>query len=117
MIKLYKYFFEPNNYDPNPSRQGTTQRSRTGKIFTDYSSNEYKTFELTLSNLSEKEHINLLYIISIVLPNGGGGQDVSFTDPVGDEYTVTIPVGGYDYTLLDTEEELWEWELTLEEVI
>lgn len=117
MIKLHKYFFELSDYNLTPGRKGNTQRSRKGKIFTDYSSDEYMTFDIEIDNLSKKEHMNLLYIISLVLPSVGGGQDITFTSPDGKEYTVTIPIGGYDYDLKDTEEELWRWELTLEEVI
>lgn len=117
MIKLYKYFFNPSNYNVSEARQGSTQRSRKGKIFTDYTSDAYKTFTITLDNLSEKEHYNLLFIISLVFPTDGGGQDLPFTDPLGNDYTVTIPIDGYSFNLKDTEENLWRWELTLEEVI
>lgn len=117
MIKLYKYFFELSNYDIEPGRKGNTQRSRAGRVFTDYTSDEYKTFRLEFDNLKKKDHINLLYITSLVFPITGGGQDLSFTDPLGDTYTVTIPVEGYTFTPKDTEEELWTWEITLEEVI
>lgn len=117
MIKLYKYFFEPTNYNITENRQGNTQRSRTGKIFTDYTSNVFKTFNFNFENLSEKEHYNLLFIVSLVFPEDGGGQDLSLTDPFGDTYTVTIPIEGYNYEPLNTEENLWNWELTLEEVI
>jgi len=117
MIKLHKYFFEESDYNISENRVGITQRSRKGKIFTDYSSNAYKTFSITIDNLTEKEHYNLLYITSLVFPETGGGQDLSFTDVFGDTYTVTIPIGGYNYLPKDTEEDLWRWELTLEEVI
>lgn len=117
MIKLYKYFFELSEYDETESRIGNTQRSRTGKIFTDYTSNAYKTFSITLDNLTETEHNTLVFITSLVFPDGGGGQDLSFTSPLGDTYTVTIPIDGYDYSLKDTEEDLWQWEITLEEVV
>lgn len=116
-IKLHKYFFGVTNFNPNESRVGTTQRSRKGKIFTDYSSNAYKTFDIAIENLSEKEHYNLLYIVSLVFPENGGGQDLSFTDIFGNDYTVTIPIDGYNYSPKNTEDDLWDWELTLEEVI
>lgn len=117
MIKLHKYFFDVSDFNINENRIGTTQRSRKGKIFTDYSSDAYRTFNITLDNLSEKEHYNLLYITSIIFPETGGGQDVSFTDISGDNYTVTIPIEGYSFSPKNTEEDLWRWELTLEEVI
>jgi len=117
MIKLHKYFFEESEYDVLEQRKGTTRRSRKGRLFTDYTSDSYKTFEVTLDNLSEKEHYNLLYITSLVFPSSGGSIDLDFNDPFGDSYTVTIPINGYNYTPKDTEEDLWVWELTLEEVI
>jgi len=117
MIKLYKYFFELSDYNINEQRVGNTQRSRKGVIFTDYSSNPYKTFELTLNNLTEKEHYNLLFITTLVFPEVGGGEDLAFTDPFGNTYTVTIPINGYNYTPKNTEENLWDWEITLEEVV
>lgn len=116
-IKLHKYFFELTDYNVTESRQGNTQRSRTGKIFTDYTSSAYKTFDLTIDNLTEKEHYNLLYITSRVFPETGGGLDLDYTDPLGNSYTVTIPINGYDYNLKNTEDNLWVWELTLEEVV
>lgn len=116
-IKLHKYFFELSNYDVTEERQGNTQRSRTGKIYTDYTSNAYKTFDLTLDNLTEKEHYNLLYITSLVFPETGNGDDIDFVSPTGENYIVTIPINGYNFSLKDTEENLWGWELTLEEVI
>jgi len=117
LIKLYKYFFELTDYNIKEKRKGNTQRSRKGKVFTDYSSNKYRIFELTLDNLKEKEHYNLLFITSLVFPESGGGQDLSFTSPSGDEYTVTIPINGYDFNLKNTEEDLWRWDITLWEVI
>lgn len=117
MIKLHKYFFELSNYDETEERVGNTQRSRTGKIFTDYSSEPYKTFELEINNLTEKEHYNLIYITSLVFPSTGGSLNLDFIDPVGNEHIVTIPINGYNYELKDTEENLWNWEITLEEVI
>lgn len=117
MIKLYKYFFEPNEYDETPQRVGNTQRGRKGKIFTDYSSDEYKTINMTIDNLTEKEHFNLVFITSLVFPTDGGGQDLSFTNPMGESFTVTIPNNGYDYSIKNTEEDLYKWEITLEEVI
>lgn len=116
-IKLHKYFFDVSDFNINENRVGTTQRSRKGKVFTDYSSNAYKTFEISLENLSEKEHYNLLYITTLVFPENGGGQDLSFTDIFGNNYTVTIPIEGYNYRPKNTEEDLWYWEITLEEVI
>lgn len=117
MIKLHKYFYELTEYEEIENRQGNTQRSRTGKIFTDYTSDAYKTFTLTLENLTEKEHYTLVYLTSLIFPTNGSGQDISFTCPLGNEYTVTIPINGYEYKLRNTKENLWNWEITLEEVI
>ena len=87
MVRLHKYFFEVDSYDIEEQRQGNTQRSRTGKIFTDYTSDAYRTFSLTIDNLTEKEHYNLIYITSRVFPTDGQGLDIEFTDPYGDSYT------------------------------
>jgi len=116
-LKLYKYFFEPNDFNIEENRQGNTTRSRKGKVFTDYTSPAYRTFDVTIDNVSEQEHYNLLFIISLIFPDNGEGQNVSFTSPLGDNYNVTIPINGYNYTPKNTEEDLWIWELTLEEVI
>lgn len=117
MVRLHKYFFEENEYNINERRQGNSQRSRKGRLFTDYTSDAYRTFELTLDNLSEQEHYNLLYITSLVFPSTGGSIDLDFVDPHGGSYIVSIPVDGYNYNPKNTEEDLWVWEITLEEVI
>lgn len=116
-IKLHKYFFDVNEYDITEERKGNTQRSRTGKIYTDYTSNAFKTFDITVNNLTEKEHYNLLYITSLVFPETGNGAELDFISPFGNSYTVTIPINGYNFNPQDNEENLWSWELTLEEVI
>ena len=59
----------------------------------------------------------LLYITSLIFPTDGGSVNLDFIDSYGDNYTVTIPINGYNYTPKNTEEDLWLWEITLEEVI
>ena len=117
MIKLHKYFYEETDFDINDNIQGESQRSRTGKIFTDISSDNFKEFELTIENLNPKEHGNLIYIVNLVLPVDGIGQDIDFVSPYGKEYKVTIPIDGFDYSPRRGKKERYDWQLTLWEVI
>lgn len=119
-IKLYKYFFEISNFDISNERVGNTKRSRKGKVFTDYSSNPYNTFNINITDINSIKHGNLLYIVNLCLPLDSSEIepiDIDFIDPYGNQYTVTIPVNGYNFTPIEGEDEYYDWQLTLEEVI
>ena len=118
MIKLYKYYFDESYFNPTPNRIGTSKRSRTGKIFTDYSSDEFKTFEININGLDEIQHGHLLYIVSLIYSEENEYESLDFIDPYGNEYTVKIPLeDGYDYEPSEGKKELYNWQLELWEVI
>lgn len=113
MFKLDSYFFDATDYQTKPNTTGKTRRSPfTGKLHTDWTV-EYKTFELTIEDVDTILHSHFLYLKD----KYKAGNTLFFTDDVGNQYEVVIPVGGYDFKRERGEGEYYTWSLTLEEVI
>lgn len=116
MIQIEKYFFEVVNYNVVPIEVGNTNVSFSGKNHIDYI-NKYHKFELSMTNLSSQRHSQLLFLVN---KNRGEGfsepSNLRYVDLNGKEYTVDIPIEGYDYNLEKGEGETYAWDLTLVEV-
>ena len=119
LIQINNYFFEVSKLTINPNKIGSSRRSISGKIHTDYTGTEYKTFELIIDSLNPTRHGQLLYLLNLCHPTDGGvPQNLTLVDDTGQSYTVTIPLpDGFDYDREEGKGEYYTWNLTLEEVV
>ena len=115
MIRLGKYFFQPEDVDKEIVELGNTERSFNGTLHSGKVA-EYTTITLNISHLSPAEHSHLLYILD-KSRDLEEDESLTFTDDLGEEYDVIIPVDGFNYEREKGEEETYRWELQLEEVI
>ena len=115
LIRIYKYYFQPEEVEKERTEKGNTKRSLNGTIHS-VKISEYHTWEITIKHLSPTKHGHLLDI----LDKSRGleeNENLIFIDDLGEEYNVIIPVNGFDFSREEGEKETYEWELTLEEVI
>lgn len=114
MIQLDNYFFEITDYDEHEENINSYQRSRMGKLFIDYSSPFFKTFEIEIEGVNKANHNNLLYLVHLSFSEEDG---ITFMNPEGDIYTVRILPDGYSYEPAGKgNKDVWDWSLTLGEV-
>jgi hypothetical protein len=116
-IKLNSLFLSPTSYDSEPVEIGSTKRTTGGHIYTQTTA-KYMKFNIVLEGLEPSMHSNLLYLVSLNRNyDGTASENLSFTDYVGNNYTVAIPKDGYDFNLEQGKEETYRWEIDLEEVL
>ncbi|MFW6377403.1 MAG: hypothetical protein ACOCZ5_02030 [bacterium] len=115
-VQINNFFFEPTSFTPKLTIHGESRRTFSGKLHSDYS-NKYHTFSLSFKQISPTELGHFLYLLNLVFPSSGVPEDLSFTDDVGNNYTVTIPIDGFNYDREQGEKETYSVELKLEEVI
>lgn len=116
MIKLYKYFFEPESVTPSPHKMGETTRSLNGTAHTNRLGGGYYTFQIELNGLNRKEIGNIIYIINILYPDDGSGlESIEFVDEDGNSYDVIIPLPVEDSVEIEGEGSEYSCSITVEE--
>lgn len=123
MIKINNYFFEVEDIEINPNEQGNSRRAWNG-YFHNNCVSKYLTVKIKITDLSLEEHLNLLFLLDTNRNyDNTNSEHLIFENLKDDDFLkgesimVDIPVDdGYDYNRLEGDEELYEWDLTLEQV-
>lgn len=121
VIKIDNFFFEVSDIEYEYKEIGSSKRTYNGTIRNNYIGT-YKTFKLTIDNLSAERHGQLLYLVSKNRKNDTPAEHLVFNNLSNDEYlngetlVVDIPLNKYSFKRLEGKKEKYQWELTLEEI-
>jgi hypothetical protein len=124
-IRINNYFFDNvTDYTPDKKEIGTTNRMPNGTVKTQYTT-EYYTFKLKLENVKSAQLGQLLYLENLCKSiNDDEEQNLKFYDDTDGSalgltfpIDVTIPINGFDFNREKGEEETYEVDLTLEQVL
>lgn len=124
-IRINNYFFDNvTNYDPKKNEIGKSTRMPNGTIKTQYTT-KYYTFELKLENVKPTQLGQLMYLENLCKPsNDDEPQNLEFYDDTDGNalgvifpLEVTIPINGFDFNRESGEEETYEVDLKLEQVL
>ena len=115
LIKLDKYFFEPDKYDSDKKEIGNDKVSMNGTYYMQ-KTGEIWTFDMSFEGVIYDTVLNLEYINNKCKPSSGDPTPVDYIDLYGDHYSVVIPLNGLKYTPSEGDNKLFDVELKLREV-
>mgnify|MGYP006278771899 CR=1 FL=1 len=114
-VQLENIFLNPTSFEGTPNEVGETKTTYNGNHQTQITAS-YMVFNISIEGLSPSMHSNLLFIVDKNRSFNSTAKNLSFTDDLGNSYTVTIPANGYSFDREQGNKERYTWNLELREV-